>query len=577
MKTRTCLRPYQLELFRACIARLDLGRAVMMQLPTGAGKTVVFSQVAQHFAGQDKKVLVIAHREELICQARQKLKEVTGSNPGIIKARHKPNPRAPIQVASIQTLAARDIAFCPDLLIIDEAHHASAASYQKVMARFPGASLLGATATPWRSDAKGFSEFDDLVCGPTTHELIRQGYLCKYRLFADPLPMSVAGATKSGGDYSVSQLAAHNNVVALSGNLTATWLQECPGKKTLVFAINVSHSKFIAKRFEQMGVPAAHLDASTPPADRKRILRRLEEGRLQVLSSVGLFSEGLDIPSIEVVQVARPTKSLALWLQMVGRALRPCGGKTEALILDHTDNWRRLGSPVEDRQWSLESSWIPSCDRPSGAKEFPMLEAVVAEGEDFLKEVESYEQWMDEFEEANRRFREEQFYRNTVALKIDKNFLADHELESFLYQADRLGPYALAAAALTFFHALREVELSDLIWGDVNLSEGKILLRGLHGERPSHRLDRLSLTALKRIYPPLQQPLEATAASTCLRMESKDVPELMRRIGLAAIGRPVNSIALVNTRAIHLSASGWSKELVKDYCGYRSIGSLPFR
>lgn len=412
MKVKIKLRPYQIDLFKRCVARLEKGKKVMMQLPTGGGKTAVFSQIANHYLSQGRSVLVIAHREELILQARSKLRKITGMQPGIVKAGHDLTLDAMVQIASIQTLAARNsLELKPELIIVDEAHHAPSRSYRNVLRRFDGAELLGVTATPWRADRKGFPDFDELVCGPTVRELIKDGWLCAYRLFGDPNPMP-ADVKRVGGDFSISQLAQRNNIKTLSGQIVSTWQEHSPGKKTLVFAINVDHSKAIAARYNAAGIKAVHLDATAKQCDRAQVLKDFENDKIQVLTSVGLFSEGLDIPSLEVVQVARPTQSLALWLQMAGRALRPCAGKVEALIIDHTDNWRRLGRPCVDRLWTLADirndpyggtlAWLGG-----EYKGFEIIEVNQS-----LREID-FEQYMDEFEEANRKFASSQGYRQS--------------------------------------------------------------------------------------------------------------------------------------------------------------------
>ena len=351
------LRDYQQSLCSRIFAALPTARRIMAQLPTGGGKTIVFSYIAQRIAQLGGNVLVLAHRKELLTQAAGKLESITGLPVGVVKAGVNSDYQAPVQVASVQT-AVRRLAKLPrpDLIIVDEAHHATAATYTKILSAFPHALVLGVTATPIRSDGKSFDHlFNELVCGPSVKQLMAAGHLCNYRLFADANPMSTKGVRKQGGDYSVSDLAAANDAIELSGNLVKAYRQYADGKKNIVFALNVEHSRAIISRFQADGIPAAHLDGNSSDDERANTLAAFSAGDIQVLSNVGLFGEGFDLPSIEAVQIARPTQSLALHLQMLGRALRPADGKPHAILIDHTGNWWSHGLPDEDRDWSLSA------------------------------------------------------------------------------------------------------------------------------------------------------------------------------------------------------------------------------
>lgn len=354
--TALALRDYQSALSQGIYEQWRNHRRIMAQLPTGGGKTVVFSAIAREFTRRGEGALVLAHRQELITQAAAKLAAVAGCSVGIIKAGHRPDYSAPIQVASVQSVVRRlHHLRPPGLVIIDEAHHATAATYRKVLDAFPTAYQLGVSATPCRTDGSGFADlFDALVTGPTVADLIDAGHLSRFRLFADPNPMSTGGARTRQGDYSTGDVAELNPVIELSGNLVASYQRHCPGKSCIVFAINIEHSQAIAERYQAHGIPAAHLDGESTPEHRRATLEAFARGELLVLSNVGLFTEGFDLPALDAVQVARPTKSLGLWLQMVGRALRPAPGKDCAILLDHTKNWAIHGLPTRPRRWSLE-------------------------------------------------------------------------------------------------------------------------------------------------------------------------------------------------------------------------------
>ena len=362
-------------------------------MPTGGGKTVIFAAIANEFVTREERVLVLAHREELITQAGKKLEAVTGSPVGIIKAGYKPNPLFPVQVASVQSMVKR-LNWFEDfgLVVIDEAHHATAKTYRKILEAYPNAYQLGVTATPIRTDKTGFKDlFDTLVTGPTVRELTDWGHLSRFKLFADPNPMTTKGVKTRQGDYSASDLAEANPVIELSGNLINSYRQYANGKRCVVFSVNVEHSQAIAARYNQAGITAAHLDGTTPSEERRETLEQFRQGRLKIISNCQLFDEGLDIPALEAIQIAKPTKSLSRWLQMVGRALRPAPGKDYAVLIDHTKNWAIHGLPTRPRFWTLDGVEEPE-DKKKRIERNPetgeILEIDVVEQETVLEEIE---------------------------------------------------------------------------------------------------------------------------------------------------------------------------------------------
>ena len=349
------LRDYQQALIRLVFAKWENNdRKLIMQLPTGGGKTVILSAIARNFYQRQEPILVVAHTEELIFQLRNALESVCGVMVGVIKAGIKANPDRLIQVASVQTLRNRDLPAAA-LVIVDESHHATAKTYRQIIDSYPDAYILGVTATPCRTDGSGFDDlFDSLVSITSPRELIEQGYLCDYKLIASPQAISTKGIKTTGGDFNNRDLADSVDVVELAGNLIGAYKLYAIAKKCVVFAINCNHSKAIAQRYNSAGIPAEHLDGETPDDERKAIIERFRTGETLVLCNVNIVTEGFNLPNIEVVQVARPTKSLSLWLQMVGRGLRTAEGKKHALILDHTDNFVRLGMPDANHIWLLE-------------------------------------------------------------------------------------------------------------------------------------------------------------------------------------------------------------------------------
>lgn len=355
-QTNYQLRDYQLELFEKIFSKwAGRDRRLLVQSPTGSGKTILFSAVAQKFTQRGDSVLVLAHREELLLQAKEKLESVTGYEVGLIKSGYKSNRERLIQVASIQSFTRRKNWPNVGLVIVDEAHHSAANSYTKILEHYSDSYILGVTATPARPDGQGFKYiYDKLILGRSVRELIEAGHLCKFKLFAAPKTIITTSVKVTGREYNLAELAEAIDTSLIMGDLLETWRRYAQGKKTVVFAVDVKHSKAIAVAYQEANIPAEHLDGETPADERKAIIERFRQGKTLVLTNCGIFSEGFDLPSIEAIQCVRPTKSLILWLQMVGRALRPASGKEHAIIIDHTQNWFFHGLPDEEREWNLE-------------------------------------------------------------------------------------------------------------------------------------------------------------------------------------------------------------------------------
>jgi superfamily II DNA or RNA helicase len=347
------LRNYQEELIQKIFASWASGhRRVLAQLPTGAGKTVLFASISRNFLERGEGVLVIAHRQELIFQAGEKLKQVSGLPVGYIKAGLPVQPDYDVQVASVQSLARRKRYPEAALVIVDEAHHSCAKSYVDILAAYPEAYILGVTATPIRTDGQGFKFlYDDLVVGASPKWLMHNGYLSKFRIFQAQI-IKTKGIKKTAGEFNQAQL--EDAAMKVMGDVVPAWKKNALGKRTIIFAVGVEHSRSIAAEFAKEGIAAEHLDGTTPDHERKTAIERFKSGETTVLSNCGLFTEGFDVPAIEAVQICRPTCSMILHLQMLGRALRPTEGKEHAIIIDHTENSKRHGLPDEDRDWSLE-------------------------------------------------------------------------------------------------------------------------------------------------------------------------------------------------------------------------------
>ena len=348
------LRPYQtraIESLRESIRRGN--RRILLNLPTGAGKTLTAATMVAASAAKGKRCLFVAHRKELIDQTVTAFARLGIFNTGVIRASdRRAKPDAPIQIASIQTLARRrqeDF----DLVIVDEAHRSMAKGYQEhLFTRHANAVIIGLSATPCRSDGKPLgSAFQDLVVGTSYSALIRDGHLVEPTVYSTPVMPDLSGVHTQGGDYKLDELADAVNTGALVGDLFTQWNKH-PRQRTVAFAVNVKHSRAIVDTFTSKGVRAEHLDGTTPEDERGAILARLASGETELVSNVGVLTEGWDLPSCKTIILARPTKSLALYMQMAGRTLRPWEGVT-SLVLDHGGNVDRHGLPHEDREWSL--------------------------------------------------------------------------------------------------------------------------------------------------------------------------------------------------------------------------------
>jgi superfamily II DNA or RNA helicase len=334
-------------------------KSTLLVLPTGGGKTVVFSYIAATTASRGKRVLILVHRVELLRQTSAALAK-SDVHHGLINPKYTPDLSAPVQVASVQTLIKRlDKIKPPDLIVIDEAHHALAGTWKKIIDHYPQARILGVTATPCRGDGTGLGVesggvFDDLVLGPQVGELIQRGYLVKPIIYAPAERIDLSSVKVKMGDYDNHQLAEVMDKPKITGDAVAHYRKLCPGVPAVVFCVSVAHAQHVAEEFRAAGYRAYHADGSLEDDIRKRILNGLGNGTVDVVTSCDLISEGTDIPAIGCAILLRPTQSLGLYLQQVGRALRTVEGKEHAIILDHVGNVLTHGLPDEPREWTLQ-------------------------------------------------------------------------------------------------------------------------------------------------------------------------------------------------------------------------------
>jgi superfamily II DNA or RNA helicase len=350
------LRDYQQQAIDNLRAAYRNGaRAPLLVGPTGMGKTVIIAAILQGIAARGRRAMVLVHRRELIAQTADKLR-LAGVQHGIIAA-GLPTTDHPIQVASVQTLTRRlgQLVTAPDLIVIDEAHHATAGSWKRVMDHWPGALRLGVTATPMRLDGRGLSAaFDRLVLGPSVASLMNAGFLCPARIYAPPVMANLTGLKRRAGDYATDQAAAAMDRPTVTGDAIAHYQRLAAGQQGIAFCCSIAHAEHVAASFNAAGIPAATLLGSTNPLRRDATVARFASGDLQVLVTVDVVSEGFDIPAAGCAILLRPTQSLGLYLQQVGRVLRPAVDKKLAIILDHVGNVHRHGFPDDPRDWSLD-------------------------------------------------------------------------------------------------------------------------------------------------------------------------------------------------------------------------------
>lgn len=348
MAAAVALRDYQRDAVLQCVSLLPRTRTVLVA-PTGSGKTVMGSEVVSRLG---VPALFVVHRREIVIQAATAL-ERCGLRTGLILSGHDATPRAPIQVASLQTLARRAMPHAR-LLWIDECHHATASSFRRLLDHYQDAMWLGTSATPFRTDGTGLGDvgFERIVVAATTQRLCEEGYLSEPTVYAPEAP-DLKGVRRVAGDYHQGQLGRAMSQPHLVGNVVDTWLRLAKGKRTVVFAATVEHSETLCARFRAAGVQAEHLDGTTPLEQRSAILARLRRGVTTVLCNVGVLTEGWDLPALEVAVIARPTESLCLHLQCLGRVMRSAEGKAGAIVLDHAGNTGRHGLVTDPIAYTL--------------------------------------------------------------------------------------------------------------------------------------------------------------------------------------------------------------------------------
>lgn len=366
------LRDYQTDAINSVNNAWDFGyKNVLLRLPTGAGKTVIMSSILHDY---NRPTLLVAHRFDLLCQisltlARHEIpSQIIAPSTSVeqIAAYHRANldisyisDTAPIRVASIDTVVRRGIDFEPELVIIDEAHHVVRDNKWGRVADL-GKRGLFLTATPMRCDGQGLGRNADgfadiMIEGPSTKTLTELGYLSKYKLIGAPCSVDLSHVRLgAGGDYRADDLHEAIKNSRITGDIIENYKRWADRKLAICFCANTEFCFYVKTEMQKNGIIAEVITAETPILERSRIMSAFRSRNVRVLINVDILGEGTDVPEVECVILARPTKSLPVYLQQVGRCLRIADGKTHGIIIDHVGNWARHGAPDENRLWSLD-------------------------------------------------------------------------------------------------------------------------------------------------------------------------------------------------------------------------------
>jgi DNA repair protein RadD len=377
--TPPVLRPYQLAALDQLDDAIQNGvRKPLLVLPTGAGKTVIAAELIRRSVAPSSRVLFMAPRRELIAQTSEKL-DAAGVDHGVILAGadERAGLRAAVHVASVDTLASR-VLRCRtltlpsyDLVLVDEGHLALTVVRERLLDQWPAALRVGLTATPTRKDGRALGVLYDTIIEPaTTADLVAQGYLAPARYWSWPTP-DLRGVRTTAGDYNLADLEHVMNTAPLLADVVATWLQRAPDRRTIVYACSIAHAVALAEAFRREGVAAEHVDANTPALVRAATFARFRSGTTQVLTNCFLAAYGFDLPALSCVVLARPTKSLMLYLQMLGRGLRINEGKHDCMVLDHSGAVHRHGVATDERVWTLSgcTALVPPAARTKPKRE----------------------------------------------------------------------------------------------------------------------------------------------------------------------------------------------------------------
>lgn len=369
------LRDYQSEGKAKIYQMWTQMRSIMYQMPTGTGKTKLFVSIARDLFDWGAarktavKILFLAHRIELIDQIDDTLGIKYNLAHAQIAANAKEQKNYALQIGSVQTLIRRLDRWVEkdfDVIIIDEAHHVKADSYKKILRAFPRAKVLGVTATPYRMSHESFRpEFDELITSAPVAKFIKDKWLCDYEYYSirpeSRIQMDINSISRFAldGDFLDEAAAAIMDKDEIRAGIVSSYERYAKGKKGIIYTITKAHNLHVCNQFVQKGYKAVAIDDSTPAETRKQYVEDFKKGKIEIICNVNIFSEGFDCPDLEFIQLARPTKSLSMHLQQVGRGLRPSPGKDKLIIIDNVGLYNRFGFPSARRHWRRHFEGLP--------------------------------------------------------------------------------------------------------------------------------------------------------------------------------------------------------------------------
>lgn len=356
--TEIKLRPYQQKFIDDVRTKFKAGsHRVCGVAPCGAGKTIMTGWMIKEALQRGKRSIFLVHRKELIEQTANTFTKL-GVPFGIVSSGFTFNPNLPVQIAGVQTLIKRlDKIPAPNFIICDECHHILSKTYLNIIKYWRDAYLLGVTATPQRLGGINLGDvFNSMVCAPTVKDLINLGNLTEYAYFSPAADVNFHNLRAVFGDYDQDELENIMSNEKIVQGIVDKYLSYASGKSCICYCVNVNHSKKVARALNDAGIPAAHCDGETNKKNRANIVKAFRAGLIKVLCNAELFGEGFDVPNMDAVILARPTKSLTLHIQQSMRPMRPDANNPEkvATIIDYVKNFEMLGLPDTPHTWSLE-------------------------------------------------------------------------------------------------------------------------------------------------------------------------------------------------------------------------------
>ena len=480
------LRDYQAHFKQEIYKNWEEMDSVLLQMPTGTGKTRIFVSMINDFKqyaiehGERINVLIVTHRNELVEQITNELKNNYQIECSHITAdqRYSHFSPKPVCVASILTLMKRMYAWKGhnfDVVIIDEAHHSRGSSYRHVMKTYKTAKFLGVTATPYRLNDVGLAaEYNDIIVSPSIKEFIEAGWLSNYDYYSIPDSENLYYGLSSieidkFGDYQNDELWNLCKKESIRAQVVGSYLKYAKGKKGIVYTINIEHNHQLCREFCRCGVKAFAIDRYTKPDTRKAIVDSFRRGEIDVLCNVNIFNEGFDCPDVEFVQLARPTKSLSLYLQQVGRGLRIAPGKEKVIFIDNVGLCNQFGLPSIKRKWGRHfvgdidltdygyeyrekidaretfNKWKRNPDLSEGCEEVTLIEST---GINELVEDTKNEIIAEYFDELKPLINDIFETNQRVYSEFIERFKSEHLIVQGAYREDLLNPYPFSLMKL---------------------------------------------------------------------------------------------------------------------------------